>query len=74
MHQVDEENNTHYVSTSWWNCMFYDTDVCRDEKAIVPDRIRRNREPVHSMSNALNYLGYTDLVSIQNSTSLVKDP
>ena len=42
--------------------MFYEADFCKDENVIVTDRIQRNRELVHIMSDALNYMSYTDLV------------
>ena len=42
--------------------MLYVTDFCRDENVIVPERVHRNRELVHIMSDALNYMDYTDLV------------
>ena len=62
MYQVDSENYTRYATTSWWNLMFSDADFCTDEDTIYPERIRRNRELAHIMSDAFSYMSYTGLV------------
>ena len=62
INQVDRENHTRYAATSCWNLTLYDSDFCADEDAIYPERVHRNRELGHIMSDALTYMSYTDLV------------